>query len=568
MSLEEDLFLHDHTLGRGIAALDKTLLALPIVPLTVSMEIIAEAAAYLFPELQLIGMRAVRAYHWLLLEEESLCLELEAAYQKSVAEIVEVEVTLRIQGKADGGNHPALVGTMLLAPMRPAPQPAAHIPLHDERRSSWQEEEIYHTGMFHGPTFQAITAVERCGSDGCTARMQNPIPRRFFASDQNPEFVAEPILLDAAGQLIGLWTLETLERGFVVFPYRLEKLEFFGAPLLPGETVTCQARCTLQEGERVLSDIELVDEMGDLRIRLTGWEDKRFHIPRELYQFILNPNEFPLSRRWDAPLASYPHPGRYRCHCVGEWGHWGSHAEFWETVLAHLVLTPRERKAWEARTGPNGRRRDWLLGRVAVKEAVISLLRDNFALSLAPADIEIAANDKGRPFVEHSQANWRLPAGISIQVSIAHSDGMVVAIAGVNEVPASPPSTSLGVGIDLEPLESEAESFADIAFTADEQRLLNALPVTLANGGTAGWSLRLWCAKEALGKALGCGLGGGLHNIVASHINSQDGVIRMKIRGTLAEQFPMFADKTIRVFTTIDDNRLVATVLDAYSLEA
>ena len=561
LSLEEDLFLHDHTLGRSIAKLDSALLSLPIVPMTVSMEIVAEAAAYLFPELQFVGMRDVRAYHWILLKEKEVQLELESEFKQTVDGFTEVEVTLQIGGSK---GAPAMVGTMLLAPSRPIAPTIGSIRLHDEGHSHWQPEEIYRTGMFHGPTFQAIVDVERRGSDGCVAKMRSPGLDRFFSSTPTPSFVAEPVLLDAAGQLIGLWTLETLESGFVVFPYRLETLEFFGPTLLAGEVVTCQARCTLQEGGRVMSDIDLVDQLGALRIRLTGWEDKRFELPRELYQFILNPSDHPLSKSWEVPLAGHPQPQRYRCQRVGEWGRWGSHSEFWETVLAHLILNPRERELWDGRIGPERRRRDWLLGRVAAKEAVISLMSDHFGLTLAPADVEIATDHEGRPYVVHSQETWGLPDDVSINISIAHSDGMVVSVAGVNSASSVLPISTLGVGVDLEPKESEAENFSDIAFTADEQKLLD----TLENGELECWSLRLWCAKEALGKALGCGLSGGLHNLVATQINSQDGVISMKIRGALAERFSTLADRSIQVFTAQDGKWLVASVLDTYSLRS
>jgi phosphopantetheinyl transferase len=417
--------------------------------------------------------------------------------------------------------------------------------------------------MFHGPAFQAIMEVERCATDGTVATMRKPLRERFFRSTAEPEFVAEPVLLDAAGQLIGLWTMETLERGFVVFPYRMEALEFFGPALRPGEVVTCRARCSLEEGGRVVSDIELIDQLGDLRIRLAGWEDKRFHIPRELYHFILSPGEHPLSKSWEVPLSGHPQPERYRCTRIGEWGVYASHSEFWLTVLAHLILNPQERKLWEARTGPERRRRDWLLGRVAAKEAIISLLRDHYALDLAPADIAIATDDDGRPYVEPVQDHWQLPAGATVNISISHSENMVVALAGLDLAPASLPSARLGVGIDIEPAESEAQSFADIAFTAEEQQLLS----DLESYSSESWALRLWCAKEAFGKALGCGLSGGLHNLVATHIQRDNGLIFMNIRGTLAERFPTFAGSTTRVFTAQDSGWIVASVLDSYSLQ-
>src|SRR5262249_54925837 len=49
LNIEEDLFLKDHTLGRRVSVADEGLLGLPIVPLTVSMEMLAEAGAAVVP---------------------------------------------------------------------------------------------------------------------------------------------------------------------------------------------------------------------------------------------------------------------------------------------------------------------------------------------------------------------------------------------------------------------------------------------------------------------------------------------------------------------------------------
>ena len=40
----------------------------------------------------------------------------------------------------------------------------------------------------------------------------------------------DPVLLDAAGQLIGFWAADELERGRVVFPFRLAALDVYAPP--------------------------------------------------------------------------------------------------------------------------------------------------------------------------------------------------------------------------------------------------------------------------------------------------------------------------------------------------
>jgi phosphopantetheinyl transferase len=93
-----------------------------------------------------------------------------------------------------------------------------------------------------------------------------------------------------------------------------------------------------------------------------------------------------------------------------------------------------------------------------------------------PADIEILADEDGRPTVE-------APA----VVSLAHSRGECVALVA---------AAGVGVGIDIEHLRPSPEGFAEAALTPEERLLAS----------TDEWVLRCWCAKEAAGKAFGSGM--------------------------------------------------------------
>src|SRR5262249_8287437 len=61
----EDVYLRDHTLGRHVSDADPDLTALAVLPLTMSLEILAEGAAALFPGRLVIQIRDVRAHRWI-----------------------------------------------------------------------------------------------------------------------------------------------------------------------------------------------------------------------------------------------------------------------------------------------------------------------------------------------------------------------------------------------------------------------------------------------------------------------------------------------------------------------
>jgi phosphopantetheinyl transferase/acyl carrier protein len=553
LSLDEDRFLHDHTLGREISQLDASLLALPVVPLTMSMEILAEAAAYLMPGQALIGMRHVRAYRWILLENESIPLVVVARRKPASNE---VEVRLQ-EADSEGVVQPTpiLEGTMVFASARPAPEPAPPFMLRGGRPSRWLPSQLYTRGMFHGPAFQAVVSIDQWGEDGAVATLRVPSFDRFLRSHQAPAFIAEPVILDAAGQLIGFWTMEHLETGFVVFPYRLEALDFYGPPLTPFEEVSCRARSVLMDGGRVRSDIEIVDCADQVRMRLVGWEDRRFNLSRQFYDFTLNPGAVRLSEPWKTPLGRFDGDGRYHCRRIGSFaeGFFEAHYGFWEKVLAYLVLNRAERRVWQGMTGPKRRRVEWLLGRVAAKEAVTTLIQERFGLALCPADVEIGNDERGRPVVRGVWLSALRGNESSIAVSISHAAGMAVAIAGLIE-PGGPIG---GIGVDVEPVHRRDQGFAELAFSSAEQRLL----ADLDGDGEEAWALRLWCAKEAAGKALGYGLVDGPQGIVVRRVDPHTGIVQVGLSGEMAHRFPAMNGHEITAFTAREGELVVASVV-------
>jgi len=110
--------------------------------------------------------------------------------------------------------------------------------------------------------------------------------------------------------------------------------------------------------------------------------------------------------------------------------------------LTKAILSRMEFEVWSRLRFPERRCREWLLGRLCVKRAVGVLVRRHNGRQLAPSDIEILTNEYGRPFVcEDLVEKLDYP----LSVSIAHSEGVAVAIAGECDDLQS-------VGIDVEPV--------------------------------------------------------------------------------------------------------------------
>ncbi len=500
LDVEEDLFLHDHTFGRQVSVTDESLLALPVVPLTVSMEMLAEAAVALCPGQVVVGMRNVRGYQWIALDDGHATLRL-VARRDPIGDGREVKVELQrlSEDAAAGGQAGTRVveGVVRLAdsyamPSYPMPPARTPLTLRAERPYGQGTTGLYRSGrMFHGPRFQGVVSLDRWGEDGTEATMVTLPTRDLFASTPDPTLLIDPVLLDAAGQLVGFWALEHLSDGFTGFPFTVEELRLFEPNPAPGTPVRGLARIAYVSARQVRADIDLVGPDGRLLARLVGWTDHCLDLPEPLSQAMnSSPRDAALGAPWKTMIDGLPAPETFVCWRIDELpvDSLAAHGRIPQRILAPWVLSRQERATWTSLAGSEQFRSEWLLGRAAAKEAARAVLRDSFDLDLYPADVDIIADEHGNLVTGGS---WALAVQRAPLVSLAHCDGVVVAIAGADP-------RCQGVGIHLERI----------------------------GPGQQEGALRLQCAKEAAGKALGCGPEGPA-GLATADLDPHSGVVRI-----------------------------------------
>ncbi len=72
------------------------------------------------------------------------------------------------------------------------------------------------------------------------------------------------------------------------------------------------------------------------------------------------------------------------------------------------------------------------------------------------------------------------------------------------------------------------------------------------------WPLRVFCAKEAVGKAIGRGLAGNIANLELVELNPKTGTVVLRVAGTLLRDFPKMAQKHLMAETLQDNGFIVA----------
>jgi phosphopantetheinyl transferase len=401
--------------------------------------------------------------------------------------------------------------------------------------------DLYAEEMFHGPSWRGVRAIEQTGPQGTVARLEVLPTHGLFLSTDDPRFVLDPVVLDAAGQVIGFWTAEHLERGRVIFPFQLDALDLYGPRRVEGESLVCSATIELVGEQLVRSDIDVVDADGRLWMRLTGWHDKRFDIPREFRPLTRVSNRVPISTEWRDPIAQLSGNGSLQCRRLTAIL---PDRAFWQRVWAHRVLSRAERDQFGALRLPGARAVEWLGARTAGKEAVQRLVQLHYGTELFPADIEIVPDALGRPVVG---GTWTEGLASLPVVSLAHSQGCAVALAALGG----------RVGIDIEFVRRREQGFAEIAFTADEHELLAGLPADALHE----WTLRCWCAKEAVAKALGSGLTRGPQGLTVAAIDPAAEELYVQLGDEMARDHEELAGMLLVVHSHREDDLVVATTL-------
>ena len=503
-----DAYLDDHRLGGGLA----------VMPLAMSMSMLAEAAAALVPHLGVTGLRDVRAHRWLTFGDEPRVVQVKARLLTHEGSAARVAVELR-EVAADGELGPLVAdAAVLLAGELPAaPEPLP--PLRDARASRWAPEQLYRDVMFHGPRWQAVRAVDTTAPAGARATLERLPADDFWPGRPVPPLALDPVAVDAAGQLVGFWTAERLADAQVIFPFRLAGLDLHAPAPAPGAALECAARIEVLGEQFVRSDIDVRGPDGRAWMRLSGWEDKRFDVPPRFLPLVAGHARGTMSSEWAEALTGLADGPPRQCRELS--------AEIpadggpWLDAWAHRVLAPAERVQLRALRAPPARRLEWLGARTAAKEAVQQLVRGEHGLELAPADIEISADPLGRPVVSGPPV---VPAPV---VSLAHSAGHAVALAALGG----------RVGIDVEQLRPRPPGFVEAAFSAAERAVLDQVE----GGAREEWTLRCWCAKEAVAKALGSGLVRTPQEVAVAAIDQDSGQVGLELTGRLAEAHPDLA---------------------------
>jgi acyl transferase domain-containing protein/phosphopantetheinyl transferase len=532
---ERHPFLLDHTFfGRGISQADPLLTPLPIVPLALTLELLAEAAAMLDPGSRVTAVGDIRVSRWLALDAPTRRVRVEAA----------LDGPGRIRAIALEGDTEGMKAEIASAVIETAPAfPALGPPRIADREAApppWTPEQIYGRVLYHGPAYRGIDRVEAWDRRFVRATVSEPRPAHLGGA---PDDLVLPVqLIDVASQIPGLANGNTASEGptcALAFPNHIDRLEFTAER--PAAGMTAVATVDEQDG-KMTSDTEIRDASGRVLLRYLGKVEEVVRFPAGPYRYSFDRAGMFCSEDLSPLFAGAAGCAgiavrRARPEGAGLLVH-----RFWSKVAAGIVLGREERRRFETLTLPPMNLAGWLLARMAAKDAVRSLA----GCDLPMADIAIGADAHGAP---RASIAGRAEAP---HVGLAHKGFMAIAA-------AAPYGPGDGIGIDVEPIGALDPALAADAFTAEERALL-AVAALSASRAMAGDAIEVsaWAAKEAIGKALGRGLPGGPRDLVVVVCDAASGRIACRAAGRLLREAPETAGRTWDAIVRTHDRHVIA----------
>jgi acyl transferase domain-containing protein/phosphopantetheinyl transferase (holo-ACP synthase) len=519
LTLDSHRYLKDHAIGGAVRfSAGQSLNAAPgedervhLLPLTVAIEMMCEAASLVSAGQIVTAVENIRAMRRIRVGQEGVWLLIfakrEAKGTTAGLKVVRQDEWLSLAG---GGEHYSgqhrldtadMTAQIVLGKERPA-KPSKNAAPPDGRPPTIAENQLYAEGnMFHGPRMQSVMRIESVGKREITGIITARTAADWFgqtvpyATRTNPTFIADPLLLDNSTQLVLFHLYEHQENCTALLPFHVQSLTLY-KPLgaIQGEVrVFARLRSISDRGTE--ADVEISTLDGQLIAEFESISSRRIALSDTLKQFVRTPAESLVA----ASIENLPLPADSSSETAVAFIK-SSDIPDDETVatwLSDYFLTGVEQQYLSDSITRRERKREWLLGRIAAKDAMRRLYIKTFNRPLPPLELSILPNQNGAPFV---QSHFLQSQGITTQISITHKDGYAIALARF----AKGNTPSFGYGIDYEPYAVREEGMERLMLNDEETHFISGVSADERNQILT----RIWAAKESSAKALGTGIGG------------------------------------------------------------
>ncbi|MDR2122917.1 MAG: 4'-phosphopantetheinyl transferase superfamily protein [Flavobacteriaceae bacterium] len=432
----------------------------PVVPMTMTFELLVEAAHRQDLSKKVIQAGPVSVFQW---------MPVHVPFHKKIEGrwISEDKILVKIKSFASsevilGDSYP-----------EPLPEHLQELDLGESVLEPPTREIIYKDKLFHGPSYHGIIEIKEITQKGL----------RCFVK----KAAGKGSLLDNIGQVFGLYLqlISGDENLHISFPVKIDEVNFYQDMQDQQGIFECICLTTSMTDKFTTADVILKRE-GKIWCIIKGWKNQIFEgFDKKLWNITLSPTKVLLSRIVAPNVYFFD-------NCYSTYLNWN--------FILSIYLNSEEKHHHE--TLQLKKRKEYLISRIAIKDAVRNYIQTNFDKGYYPVELKIRYDSNNKPSV------YGVPEAQKVEISLAHKGTNSVCIA-----------SDKPVGIDIETIEERGTGFVELTFTEKELNLLK-------NRDLSEWSTRFWVAKEAYGKMLGTGLKGNPKQFEVEVIEGENLVIR------------------------------------------
>ncbi|HJZ90723.1 MAG TPA: polyketide synthase dehydratase domain-containing protein, partial [Gemmataceae bacterium] len=259
---ERTISLTDHSVLRSHVLNDKA-----VVPFVLHLEWMAHAAMHGNPGLKFHGFDDLRIFQGIHVDEATPA-ELRVLCGRAAKRDGLFAVPVEVHGTKNRREVTYSRAEILLVDRLPDPEPASAPPPTEPYDRT--VEDVYDDVLFHGPDLRALERIDGLSAAGIVAAARTaPAPGEWMEHPVRGSWIADPLALDAAFQMLVLWTVR--RHGAASLPCFAGRYRQFRRSF-PAEGITITLKVKRDSAATAQADVEFLDADGRLVAKMTDAE--------------------------------------------------------------------------------------------------------------------------------------------------------------------------------------------------------------------------------------------------------------------------------------------------------
>jgi len=264
LDISKHKLISDHSMGD----------TLPVVPFTVSLELLAEIGMLVFESnSDFLSVFEASGNKWLDFEKSTINLKIIADWE--INNENEKIVVIKVYDISDNNNSkiPAFQGK--IKSIKNVVQKTLINLGEIKNEATVSVSDFYKDHLFHDTCFKSIHKINYWNSNGVEAIFTMPDLSNAINGVSLPEFIIPGPMLDSTGQLMAYWLYELGLQNYAIFPFELGSFYQYRKFPSSGTSILCRAKISKQS-TIITGDFEFTDTKGNFLGKLSDFRLRIF----------------------------------------------------------------------------------------------------------------------------------------------------------------------------------------------------------------------------------------------------------------------------------------------------